>query len=190
MPVGAEVVPEGVRFRVWAPRRSRVQVICDDTPPLALAPRRRVLRRHVSRRARRHALRFRLDADDRRLPRPGLALPARGAARPVGGRSTRPRFAWTDAAWPGITLRGQVLYELHVGTFTPEGTWAAAARELPELARRSASPCIEVMPVAEFPGRFGWGYDGVDLFAPDARSTARPTTSAASSTRRTRSGSA
>ena len=58
-----------------------------------------------------------------------------------------------------------MLYELHVGTFTPEGTWAAAARELPWLKALGVT-CIEMMPVAEFPGRFGWGYDGVDLFAP------------------------
>jgi maltooligosyltrehalose trehalohydrolase len=58
-----------------------------------------------------------------------------------------------------------VLYEMHIGTFTREGTWAAAERELPELARFGIT-CLEVMPVAEFPGAFGWGYDGVDLFAP------------------------
>lgn len=74
-------------------------------------------------------------------------------------------FAWADAGWPGVKLDGQVLYELHVGTFTREGTWAAAERELPELAACLITT-IEVMPVAEFPGRFGWGYDGVDLFAP------------------------
>src|ERR671918_2696611 len=54
---------------------------------------------------------------------------------------------------------------MHVGTFTPEGTWNAAIRELPEL-RATGITVIEVMPVHEFPGRFGWGYDGVDLFAP------------------------
>ena len=54
---------------------------------------------------------------------------------------------------------------MHVGTFTPEGTWAAAARELPALADLGVT-VLEVMPVADFPGRFGWGYDGVDLFAP------------------------
>src|SRR5207237_4514095 len=53
----------------------------------------------------------------------------------------------------------------HIGAFTPEGTWAAAARELPELARIGIT-LIQVMPVADFPGRFGWGYDGVNLFAP------------------------
>ncbi len=58
-----------------------------------------------------------------------------------------------------------MIYEMHVGTFTPEGTWAAAARELDALARLGIT-VIEMMPIAEFPGRFGWGYDGVDLFAP------------------------
>ena len=75
------------------------------------------------------------------------------------------RFSWTDRDWPGVRREGQVLYELHVGAFTPEGTWAAAARELPALAELGVT-LIEVMPVADFPGRFGWGYDGVDLFAP------------------------
>jgi maltooligosyltrehalose trehalohydrolase len=74
-------------------------------------------------------------------------------------------FAWSDAEWRGTALRGRVLYEMHVGTFTPAGTWAAAAAELPELARLGVTT-IELMPVAEFAGRFGWGYDGVDLFAP------------------------
>src|SRR5437660_10029268 len=54
---------------------------------------------------------------------------------------------------------------MHIGTFTPEGTWAAAEPELPELAALGIT-VLEIMPVAEFPGRFGWGYDGVDLFAP------------------------
>jgi maltooligosyltrehalose trehalohydrolase len=74
-------------------------------------------------------------------------------------------FRWTDGAWPGARLAGQVVYEMHVGTFTAEGTWAAAARELPELAAAGIT-MLEIMPVADFPGRFGWGYDGVDLFAP------------------------
>jgi maltooligosyltrehalose trehalohydrolase len=75
------------------------------------------------------------------------------------------RFAWTDGTWRGVGLEGQVIYEMHVGTFTRRGTWEAAARELPELAALGIT-VVEVMPVAEFPGRFGWGYDGVNLFAP------------------------
>jgi maltooligosyltrehalose trehalohydrolase len=74
-------------------------------------------------------------------------------------------FRWTDTGWQGIAPTGQVIYELHVGTFTPEGTWAAAAREIDELARFGVT-VIELMPVGDFAGRFGWGYDVVDLYAP------------------------
>ena len=74
-------------------------------------------------------------------------------------------YALRNGDWPGATLAGQVIYELHIGTFTPEGTLRAAARQLPELAALGIT-LIEIMPVAEFAGAFGWGYDGVDLFAP------------------------
>ena len=69
---------------------------------------------------------------------------------------------WTGRPWPEV-----VLYELHVGAFTPEGTFAAAARRLPELAALGIT-AVELMPLADFPGRFGWGYDGVLPFAPHA----------------------
>lgn len=74
-------------------------------------------------------------------------------------------FEWSDGGWRGVAIEGQVFYEMHIGTFTPEGSWAAAARQLPEL-RDAGITVLEVMPVADFSGRFGWGYDGVDLFAP------------------------
>src|SRR5205823_3044954 len=72
---------------------------------------------------------------------------------------------WTDAGWPGLAPRGQVLYELHLGTFTAAGTFAAAAARLPAL-RELGVTVVELMPVADFAGRFGWGYDGVCLWAP------------------------
>ena len=75
------------------------------------------------------------------------------------------QFGWTDSHWPGVSLKGQIIYEMHVGTFTKEGTWRAAAQQLEELARIGIT-VLEIMPVADFPGEFGWGYDGVDLFAP------------------------
>src|SRR6185437_10840743 len=74
-------------------------------------------------------------------------------------------FRWTDDAWRGISAEGQVLYEMHIGTFTPQGTFAAALEQLKEL-KDFGITCVEVMPVADFPGRFGWGYDGVNFFAP------------------------
>jgi maltooligosyltrehalose trehalohydrolase len=74
-------------------------------------------------------------------------------------------YSWSDGRWRGVPPDGQILYELHVGTFTRVGTWRAAAEQLPELARLGIT-VIEMMPIAEFAGAFGWGYDGVDLYAP------------------------
>jgi maltooligosyltrehalose trehalohydrolase len=74
-------------------------------------------------------------------------------------------YAWRDTGWRGVEMHGQVVYEMHVGAFTREGTFDAAARELPELARLGVT-LIELMPLAEFDGRFNWGYDGVALYAP------------------------
>ncbi len=74
-------------------------------------------------------------------------------------------FAWSDAGWHGAPLASAVIYELHVGTFTPEGTFDAAIARLPELVDLGVT-AVELLPVAEFPGARGWGYDGVDLYAP------------------------
>ena len=74
-------------------------------------------------------------------------------------------FPWTDAGWRGAPLAHAVLYELHVGTFTPDGTFEAAIVRLPHLVDLGVT-AVELLPVAEFPGTRGWGYDGVDLFAP------------------------
>jgi maltooligosyltrehalose trehalohydrolase len=77
-------------------------------------------------------------------------------------------FKWSDAGWTGIAPDRHVLYELHAGTFTPEGTWSAAAAWLGYLAEVGITT-LEIMPVAEFAGRHNWGYDGVNLFAPSRR---------------------
>jgi maltooligosyltrehalose trehalohydrolase len=74
-------------------------------------------------------------------------------------------FSWSDQAWSGLVREGQVIYELHVGTFTAEGTWASAMAHLEEIASVGAT-VIQMMPVADFSGRWGWGYDGVNLYAP------------------------
>jgi maltooligosyltrehalose trehalohydrolase len=75
------------------------------------------------------------------------------------------RFEWTDAGWRGVPLAGAVLYELHVGTFTPEGTFDAVTHKLPHLVELGVD-AVELLPPVEFVGKRGWGYDGVDLFAP------------------------
>lgn len=107
---------------------------------------------------------LRLDGDDTLYPDPASRYQPNGPHGP--SQIVDPAsYGWKSKAFPGTAERGQVLYEMHVGTFTREGTYAAAARELPELARIGVTT-LELMPVAEFPGRFGWGYDGVALWAP------------------------
>ncbi|HEX6185010.1 MAG TPA: malto-oligosyltrehalose trehalohydrolase [Pyrinomonadaceae bacterium] len=76
-------------------------------------------------------------------------------------------FEWTDEGWKGIALRDYVVYELHVGTFTPEGTFEAVTRKLAHLKSLGVT-AVELMPVAEFPGGRNWGYDGAHLYAPQS----------------------
>jgi maltooligosyltrehalose trehalohydrolase len=170
LPVGAELVPDGgVHFRVWAPRRRRVEVVFEGgvyREGLALLESEQggYFSGHDAAAAAGVRYRYRLDDDETLYPDPASRFQPDGPHGPseVVDPSA---FRWTDGAWQGAALKGQVLYELHVGTFTVEGSWAAAARQLSELARLGVT-CLEIMPIADFPGRFGWGYDGVNLFAP------------------------
>jgi maltooligosyltrehalose trehalohydrolase len=81
-------------------------------------------------------------------------------------------FRWTDDGWMGLGREGQIIYELHVGTMTREGTFRALIDELPELSRLGIT-AIELLPIPECPGRWNWGYDGVDLYA-TSRNYGRP----------------
>ena len=167
-PIGAETLPAGgTHFRLWAPHRQRVELVLEDGPgargAMALTSEPDGYWSAVAPAAAGTLYRFRLDGEGP-FPDPASRFQPEGPHGP--SRVVDPHaFSWTDSNWPGISLEGQVMYEMHVGTFTPEGTYRAASRELPELASCGIS-VIELMPVAEFPGRFGWGYDGVDLFAP------------------------
>ena len=171
LPVGAEPLPEGgVHFRVWAPRRRRVQVVLEGKReggprPLELDPEGNgYFSGELPVAGPGTPYRYRLDLEEQLYPDPASRFQPDGPHGP--SQVVDPsQFQWGDGGWPGVSLRGQVIYELHVGTFTPEGSWEAASRELPELAALGVT-VVEVMPVAEFPGRFGWGYDGVDLYAP------------------------
>ncbi len=174
MPVGAELQPGGVHFRVWAPRSTKVEVVLGEGLTLAdaVSASGKTLGRETggyfsglvaeARAGNRYG--FRLDGGARLLPDPASRFQPDG---PHGlSQVVDPgAYAWGDQAWRGVTLRGQVIYELHVGTFTEDGTWQAATAELPRLADLGVT-LLEVMPVADFPGQFGWGYDGVNLFAP------------------------
>jgi maltooligosyltrehalose trehalohydrolase len=158
-PIGAEIVSEGkVHFRVWAPAHKQVEVEIENGPTIALEQEAGGYFSGMTRVA--AGARYRLAG----RPDPASRFQPHGPHGPsqIVDPST---FVWTDEGWRGTGLEGQVLYEMHVGTFTREGTWEAAREELPELAASGIS-VIELMPIADFPGRFGWGYDGVGLFAP------------------------
>jgi maltooligosyltrehalose trehalohydrolase len=108
--------------------------------------------------------RFRLDGSDPLLPDPASRYQPEGPHGP--SQIIDPgTFEWTDRDWDGVSIPGQVIYEMHMGTFTREGTWRAASRYLRGLSEIGIT-VLEMMPIAEFSGSFGWGYDGVDLFAP------------------------
>ena len=162
--LGAESCAEGVRFRVWAPKCHGVEVLIENGCAVSLTPEAGGYFSGVVSEAAAGALyRYRLDGEGS-FPDPCSRFQPKGPHGP--SMVVDPRaYKWHDEDWLGITMAGQVIYELHVGTFTKEGTFAAAARELEEL-KQLGMTVIEVMPVAEFPGKRSWGYDGVNLYAP------------------------
>lgn len=167
MPIGAEYrAGMGTHFRVWAPAARAVEVVFESASaaPLRLEREEAGYFQGLATQAKPGTrYRFRLDGGDA-LPDPASRLQPEGPHGP--SEVVDPDgFAWTDGAWGGVGPKGQVLYEMHIGTFTPEGTYAAAERHLPFL-RDLGVTVLELMPVNEFNGPFGWGYDGVDLFAP------------------------
>jgi maltooligosyltrehalose trehalohydrolase len=162
-PIGTEIIgAKETHFRVWAPKANKVDVVLgDESHPLAREP-----GDYFSGAARCGAgarYRFRLDEGDA-FPDPASRFQPDG---PHGASCVVDPFSfrWSDQNWPGLKLAGQVLYEFHLGTFTPQGTWRSAMEKLPEL-HETGITVLEMMPITDFPGRFGWGYDGVDLFAP------------------------
>jgi maltooligosyltrehalose trehalohydrolase len=164
--LGAVYLGDGrCRFRVWASRHNRVDLHitapADRIVPMrpmgmgyfeatldGIEPGARYL--------------YRLDGDVER-PDPASRFQPTTVHEPSA--VVDPSFPWTDSHWHGLALDRYVLYELHVGTFTPEGTFEAIIPRLPELVELGVT-AIELMPVAQFAGRRGWGYDGVFPFAP------------------------
>lgn len=169
MPYGTRITPDGVRFRLWAPDCERVmlhieegaavgrmmmpsgdgwfELLVDDAVP---------------------GTPYRFEVND------GLRVPdpaSRFNPDDVHGVSVvvdPTAFAWHDTAWKGRPWEEAVVYELHVGTFSPEGTFAGVVGRLDYLVELGIT-AIELMPVADFPGARNWGYDGALLFAPDSR---------------------
>ena len=165
MPFGAELLDEGgVAFRLWAPSRERASVIVDGTEH-ALEPRHdgwfaRALRDAGA--GSRYAFAF--PEAGFRVPDPASRFQPDGVHAPSAVVDPR-AYAWRENGWLGRPWHEIVLYELHVGTFTPGGTYAGAAERLDDLARLGVT-AVELMPLAQPAGTRNWGYDGVLPFAP------------------------
>jgi maltooligosyltrehalose trehalohydrolase len=165
LPIGAEPQPDGgVHFRLWAPCCREVAIEIEGQPTVMEAEADGYFSCWLGSAQIGMRYRFRLDRGETALPDPASRFQPEGPHGP--SMIIAPDgFAWSDQPWCGVPRERLVIYELHVGTFTQEGNWQAAARKLPALSELGIT-CIEIMPVAEFSGRFGWGYDGVNLFAP------------------------
>lgn len=166
--LGAEPTPDGTWFRTWAPEAREVQLVLYDAEG-AETERRRLNGRGAGlfeafAPGVGHGARYKFALDGAPFPDPYARFMPDGVHAPS-------MVYQLDHAWrhepPGTPLEQLSIYELHVGTFTPEGTWAAAAEKLPHLKALGVT-AIEVMPISAFPGRRGWGYDGVAPFAPHA----------------------
>jgi maltooligosyltrehalose trehalohydrolase len=169
-PIGAELIDANqTHFRVWAPKAQRIDLVLEDSATKNSRQRFQALEAeeggYFSGAANAGAgTRYRFRVNNNLYPDPASRFQPDGPHGPSCIVDPA-RFRWTDSQWTGISLKGAIIYEMHIGTFTKEGTWHAAAQQLEELARIGIT-VIEMMPVADFPGKFGWGYDGVDLFAP------------------------
>ena len=168
LPVGAEVQPKGgVHFRVWAPRRDRVEVVLDKgaiRQELEREDSEGYYSGFVAKAKAGQRYHFLLDDSDYAYPDPASRFQPEGVHQ--ASEIVDPtRYTWKDTHWKGIDLHGQIISEIHLGTFTPEGTYAAAAEKLP-LLQDVGITVVEIMPVAEYAGDYGWGYDGVAFYAP------------------------
>jgi maltooligosyltrehalose trehalohydrolase len=165
LPIGVELDPEGgAHARVWAPKRKTVEFVDESGGATALTGERngyfsgRVAGAKAGTR-----YRFRLDGKDS-FPDPASRFQPGGPHGPSEIVDPK-RFQWTDRDWNGATIDRQVISEIHIGTFTPEGTYRSAIEKLDHFVDVGIT-CIEIMPLNEFGGSFGWGYDGVNWFAP------------------------
>jgi maltooligosyltrehalose trehalohydrolase len=165
MPFGATLLDGGdVRFRLWAPGAKSVELVIEGREPAAMSPQRgwfeKTARAPVG-------VRYRYRIDGRTdVPDPA----SRYNPLDVHGPSelTDPRaFDWQDAGWQGRPWDEAVIYELHVGTFSPEGSFRGVEARLDHFVELGVT-AVELMPLSDFPGARGWGYDGVLPFAPDA----------------------
>jgi len=170
MPFGAQLLEDGgVRFRLWAPAAKSVELMLytePDTPAIDMPAQAEgwfELDTTAARAGSRY--RYRIDGTHE-VPDPASRLNSQDVSGPSVVVDPG-HFEWNDDTWRGRPWHEAVIYELHVGTFTRDGTFAAAGQRLEQLAQLGIT-VIELMPVADFPGLRGWGYDGVLQYAPDS----------------------
>lgn len=163
-PIGAEVLQRGVHFRIWAPLLSTLHLVLETKEKIefkkeedgyfsCFAPHAKA------------GMCYHFCVNEMLVPDPTSRFQPKG---PKGPSCIIDPFtySWRDQKFQGIgPISEQIIYELHIGTFTKEGTWQAAIEKLSELKDLGVT-ILEIMPIAEFSGSFGWGYDGVDMFAP------------------------
>jgi len=166
-PVGAEISDQCAHFRLWAPAAKKVTLVAKNKSTqlkVVMTPEQNGYSSCVVPDLKPGTLyQFQFDNDATLYPDPASRYQPLGPHGPSQLEANS--YEWSDADWPGLANVNNVIYEMHVGTFTQEGSFQAAARELPELAALGIN-VIELMPVNEFDGEFGWGYDGVALYAP------------------------
>jgi malto-oligosyltrehalose trehalohydrolase len=167
MKFGTQITAGGTRFRLWAPRSKRVSLKLEGEAaprPMPALPRGwfELEVEGVGHGALYH---FVLE-DGLEVPDPASRFQPHDVMGPSEVIDPR-RYGWGDVGWAGRPWEEAVIYELHLGTFTPEGTYAAAAERLGYLADLGVT-VLELLPVNDFPGRWNWGYDGALPFAPDA----------------------
>ncbi len=168
LPCGMWFEPdESLCWRVWAPRARRVELVLDGNrvtnKTVSMHPEDNGYfrhREHLARDGLRYA--YRLNGGPPR-PDPATRWQPEGVHKPSAVFDPH-QFEWSEAEWSGIRREDLVIYELHVGTFTPQGTFEAIIPRLNDL-RELGVTAIELMPVAQFPGERNWGYDGVQLYA-------------------------
>jgi malto-oligosyltrehalose trehalohydrolase len=168
MPFGAECLPDGnVRFSLWAPKAKSVDLsLSESATALPMVRRRGGWFELVTAEAKAGSL-YQYQVDGKiKVPDPTSRFQpndVHGPSQVVDPSS----FDWQDAEWRGRRWEEAVIYELHVGTFSPEGTFAGVEKKLDYLADLGIT-AIELMPVSDFAGKRNWGYDGVLPFAPDS----------------------
>jgi maltooligosyltrehalose trehalohydrolase len=171
MPFGAQpLAGGGVRFRLWAPAASQVELCLEQNEDETLLPMDSAadgwFMLETGEAGPGSRYRFRID-NDMQVPDPASRFQpddVHGPSEVIDPQD----WQWGDMEWQGRPWEETVVYELHLGSFTPEGTFAAAAQKLDYLVELGVT-AVELMPVADFPGARNWGYDGALLFAPDSR---------------------